>query len=78
MASLEKKSDADPEWDPEKRQEDSVGLAPFEVHQWVYLDAAGLNDPEDYGYGWCLKGKGFTAERCGHHTERVSFMTAWH
>ncbi|MBE7385012.1 MAG: transposase [Leptolyngbya sp. SIO1E4] len=78
LALLEKKSDTYQERDPEKRQEYSTELAQFDAHPRVYLDEAGVNDTEDYGYGWCLKGERFTAERRGNRTERVSFMAAWH
>ena len=44
----------------------------------MYLDEAGINNTEDYAYGWCLKGERFPAERRGNRTERVSFMAAWH
>ena len=44
----------------------------------MYLDEAGINNTEDYAYGWCAKGERFAAERRGNRTERVSFMAAWH
>jgi hypothetical protein len=41
----------------------------------VYLDEAGINNTEDYAYGWCPKGERFAAERRGKRTERVSFRS---
>jgi len=44
----------------------------------VYLDEAGIDNTEDYAYGWCPKGERFAAERRGKRTERVSFIAAWY
>ncbi|MEM9816489.1 MAG: hypothetical protein AAF827_08830 [Cyanobacteria bacterium P01_D01_bin.6] len=38
------------------------------------LNAAGINDTEDCGYGWCPQGERFAAERRGSRTQRVSFI----
>ena len=53
-------------------------LAAFDESRRVYLDEAGIDDTEDYGYGWCPQGERFQAERRGTRTERVSFIAAWH
>ncbi|MEO1069958.1 MAG: IS630 family transposase [Cyanobacteria bacterium J06638_6] len=60
-----------------KRQAYDAELAQYEAYQRVYLDEAGIDNTEDYGYGWCPKGERFAAERRGKRTERVSFMAAW-
>ena len=52
-------------------------LAKLEEHQLVYLDEAGIDDTDDYAYGYCLKGARFEAERQGSRKERVSFIAAW-
>ena len=52
-------------------------IAELEAHQLVYLDEAGIDDTDDYAYGYCLKGDRFEAERQGSRKERVSFIAAW-
>jgi hypothetical protein len=37
----------------------TLKLAQYEAHQRVYLDEAGINNTEDYAYGWCPKGERF-------------------
>ena len=44
----------------------------------MYLDEAGIDNTEDYAYGWGPKGERFAAERRGKRTERVSFIAAWY
>ena len=44
----------------------------------MYLDEAGIDDVEDYGYGWCECGQRFEAVRQGSRKERVSFIAALH
>lgn len=51
-------------------------LSELEDHQLVYLDEAGIDDTDDYTYGYCLKGERFGAERKGSGKERVSFIAA--
>jgi hypothetical protein len=41
----------------------------------VYVDEAGIDNREDYGYGYCEVGKRFHALRCGKRTERVSWIS---
>ena len=53
-------------------------IAELDKHQLVYLDEAGIDDTDDYGYGYCLKGERFEAERQGSRNQRVSFIAAWH
>lgn len=44
----------------------------------VYLDEAGINDTDDYGYGWCYRGERFYATRKGSRKQRISFISAWY
>lgn len=44
----------------------------------VYLDEAGIDDTNDYGYGWCYRGQRFYATRKGSRKQRISFISAWH
>jgi len=43
----------------------------------VYLDEAGVDDTEDYPYGYCLESERFHALKLGHRTERISMVAAW-
>ncbi len=42
----------------------------------VYVDEAGIDDTEDYPYGYCQKGKRFYALKRGSRTNRVSMIAA--
>ena len=78
LGLLEKKTYAYRERDAGKRSAFIAQLAGLDKGQLVYLDKAGIDDTDDYGYGYCLKGERFEAERQGSHKERVSFIAAWH
>lgn len=43
----------------------------------MYLDEAGVDDTEDYAYGYCPRSERFHALKLGHRTERVSMIAAW-
>lgn len=49
----------------------------YTPEQLVYLDEAGVDDTEDYAYGWCTKSKRFEALKLGHRTERISMIAGW-
>lgn len=40
--------------------------------QVVYIDEAGVEDTEDYAYGWCAQSERFHALKLGHRTCRIS------
>ncbi len=42
----------------------------------IYVDEAGIDNREDYPYGYCEVGKRFSALKCGNRTERVSWIAA--
>lgn len=42
----------------------------------VYVDESGLDDAEDYPYGWCQRGQRFHALKLGHRTTRISMIAA--
>lgn len=42
----------------------------------VYVDEAGIDNREDYPYGYCEIGQRFYALKCGKRTERVSWIAA--
>ncbi len=43
----------------------------------MYLDEAGVDDTEDYAYGWCDQSQRFEALKLGHRTERISMIAGW-
>lgn len=45
-------------------------------HQCVYVDEAGMDNREDYPYGYCEIGQRFYALKGGKRTERVSWIAA--
>ncbi|MGF1458485.1 MAG: hypothetical protein ACFBSG_05600, partial [Leptolyngbyaceae cyanobacterium] len=44
------------ERDANKRQAFLVEMERLEPHNCVYLDEAGIDNTEDYSYGWCKRG----------------------
>ena len=44
--------------------------------QVVYVDEAGIDNREDYAYGYCKVGQRFHALKSGKRTERVSWIAA--
>jgi transposase len=44
--------------------------------QIVYVDEAGIDNREDYPYGYCKVGQRFQAFKCGKRTERISWIAA--
>lgn len=60
-----------------KRQTFLQDLAHYEPSQVVYIDAAGVDDTEDYPYGYCPRSDRFHALKLGHGMERISMVAAW-
>ncbi|MBW4463589.1 MAG: transposase, partial [Nodosilinea sp. WJT8-NPBG4] len=52
-------------------------LAHYEAAQVVYLDEAGVDDTEDYPYGYCHYTERFHALKVGHRTQRISMVAGW-
>jgi transposase len=59
-----------------KRQEFQEKLTAIAKSQIVYIDEAGIDNREEYPYGYCEIGKRFEALRSGKRTERVSWIAA--
>jgi transposase len=45
-------------------------------HQLIYVDEAGIDNREDYAYGYCEIGQRFYALKPGKRSERVSWIAA--
>lgn len=43
----------------------------------VYLDEAGVDDTEDYPYGYGYRSERFHALKLGHRTQRISMIAGW-
>jgi transposase len=43
----------------------------------VYVDESGVDDSEDYPYGWNEKGERFYALKLSHRTWRISMIAGW-
>jgi transposase len=52
-------------------------LQAYLAEQLVYVDEAGVDDTEDYAYGWCAQAERFEALKLGHRTQRISMIAAW-
>ncbi len=44
--------------------------------QIIYVDEAGIDNREEYAYGYCVVGQRFYALKSGKRTERVSWVAA--
>jgi transposase len=52
-------------------------LGAYSYDQLVYVDEAGVEDTEDYAYGWCHHSQRFEADKLGHRTSRISMIAGW-
>jgi transposase len=60
-----------------KRAEFLEQLAQIEPSRRVYVDEAGMDAREDYGYGWCEVGQRFEALKSGRRTGRINMIAAY-
>lgn len=75
MVILEKKTYGYQERDEEKRQKFPEKISQISPKNRVYLDESGIDNREDYGYGWNEKGKRFYDLKSGKRSIRVSIMS---
>lgn len=62
----------------EKKREDfREEIAKYEVEERVYIDESGMDNREDYGYGWNAKGNRFYALKSGKRQGRVNMIAAY-
>lgn len=76
MVLREKKTYGYRERDEEKRGEFLHYLSQYSPERLVYLDEAGVDDREDYPYGWCARSQRYYDLKLGHKTERISMVAA--
>ena len=75
MAIAEKKTYGYQERDEEKRQEFKLKISQTSSKDRVYIDESGMDNREDYGYGWNERGKRFHDLKSGKRNMRVSIMS---
>lgn len=51
-------------------------IATKEPKNLVYIDESGIDNTEDYPYGYCQKGQRFYALKSGKKTQRISMVAA--
>ena len=59
-----------------KRQAFVEQLAAVPVSQQVYVDEAGMDNRDEYGYGWNSRGERFHALKTGRRAGRVNMIAA--
>lgn len=64
------------ERDQDLRQAFAERLQTKLASQIVYVDEAGIDNREEYSYGYCKVGQRFYALKSGNRTQRVSWMAA--
>jgi len=51
-------------------------LAPLALEQLVYVDEAGMDNREDYAYGWNERGQRYHALKSGNRKGRINMIAA--
>ena len=52
-------------------------LATYRPEERVYIDEAGMDNREDYGYGWNKRGKRFNALKSGKRQGRINMIAGY-
>jgi hypothetical protein len=63
--------------DAAKRAAFVAQLAAIPASEQVYVDESGMDERDDYGYGWCERGKRFEALKSGRRAGRVNMIAAY-
>lgn len=64
------------ERDEAKREEFIAQLSPLPPSKIVYLDESGMDNRDEYNYGWNKKGQRFHALKSGRRSGRVNMIAA--
>ena len=75
MGLLEKKTYGYRERNEEERQKFILKISQKKIEELVYVDESGIDNREDYGYGWNEKGKRFSDLKSGKRSIRVSIIS---
>ena len=65
------------EGDAAKRVSFLAQLAEIPAGQRVYVDESGMDERDDYSYGWCERGKRFEALKSGRRGGGVNMIAAY-
>jgi DDE superfamily endonuclease len=65
------------ERDEEKRREFKEKLSKYSREEQVYIDAAGMDNRDEYGYGYNEIGRRFETLKSGKRGGRVNMIAAW-
>ena len=65
------------ERDEAKRQAFREQISQWSAEAVVYVDEAGMDHRDDYGYGWNLRGQRFHALKSGRREGRVNMIAAY-
>lgn len=76
LGALEKDLRRERERDEAKRGAFVAQLATLWRSQRVDVDESGMDERDDYGYGWCEQGKRFEALKSGTRAGRVNMIAA--
>jgi transposase len=60
-----------------KRAEFLTQLAEIELSRRVYVDEAGMDQRDNYGYGWTEKGERYEALKSGSRGGRINMIAAY-
>jgi hypothetical protein len=60
-----------------KREEFKAEIEMYRPEEIVYIDESGMDNREDYGYGWNERGKPFYALKSGKRQGRVNMIAAY-
>ena len=60
-----------------KRLKFKEELATYRPEERVYIDEAGMDNREDYGYGWNKRGKRFQALKSGKRQGRINRIAGY-
>lgn len=63
--------------DEAKRTAFIAQLADIALSQLVYVDESGMDERDDYGFGWCERGQRFEALKSGCRQGRVNMIAAY-
>lgn len=77
MAGLEKKTYGYRERDEAKRAAFLAHLATIAPSQRVYVDESGMDQRDEYDYGWCERGVRFEALKSGRRAGRINMIAAY-
>ncbi len=77
LVGREKKTYGYRERDEDKRAAFITQLAAIPVSQRVYVDESGMDERDNYGYGWCERGKRFEALKSGRRAGRANMIAAY-